>query len=168
MLTGILAAENFSKGTDHDVWAVNVEENYHETDGAGESAHGDALVPGAAPPETLEDWMYQAFARYDPVALGGAIGTLAGLGLFLATAVLLVRGGTPLGPNLSLLGNYLLGYSVSWPGAWIGLLEAGSFGAAFGYALGHLLNLVVGIERRALERRIDALRAMNPFGGEGG
>lgn len=112
--------------------------------------------------------MHQAFARYDPVALGGALGTVAGLGLFLATVVLLVQGGTPLGPNLSLLGNYFLGYAVSWPGAWIGLLEAGTFGAGFGYALGHLLNLVVGIERRALERRIDALRAMNPFGEGGG
>ena len=90
---------------------------------------------------------------------------MAGLGLFLATAVLLLRGGEPMGPRLSLLGNYFLGYEVSWAGAWLGLAEAGVLGAAFGWVLARTLNLVIGMERRALVRRVDALRAMNPFGG---
>ncbi|MGH3745589.1 MAG: hypothetical protein ACRDTP_12085, partial [Mycobacteriales bacterium] len=30
MLTALLTAENILDGTTHDVWAVNVEEDYHE------------------------------------------------------------------------------------------------------------------------------------------
>ena len=30
MLTAMLAAENILDGTDHDLWAVNVDEEYHE------------------------------------------------------------------------------------------------------------------------------------------
>src|SRR5215213_7173109 len=35
MYTAMLTAENIAHGTDHDVWAVNVEEEYHEEDAAG-------------------------------------------------------------------------------------------------------------------------------------
>jgi hypothetical protein len=165
MLTGMLAARNLAQGSGHDVWAVNVEADYHEEVGAPREGGGDRLVPGRAQPETLEDWICQAFARYDPVALAAAIGSVAGMGLFLATAVLLLRGGEPVGPTLSLLGNYFVGYEVSWPGAWLGLVEAGSLGGAFGWMLARLLNLVIGMEQRALESRVDGLRAMDPFGG---
>ncbi|KWV29885.1 NAD(P)/FAD-dependent oxidoreductase [Micromonospora rifamycinica] len=40
MLTAMLAAENILDGTDHDVWAVNVEEDYHEEGGADSAGHG--------------------------------------------------------------------------------------------------------------------------------
>ena len=43
MMTAMLTAENIAKGTTHDVWAVNVEEEYHEegSDGSGRSSgHG--------------------------------------------------------------------------------------------------------------------------------
>lgn len=165
MLTGMLAARNLAEGSGHDVWAVNVEADYHEEIAAPTEGGGDRLVPGRAPPETLEEWIRQAFARYDPVALAAAIGSVAGVGLFLATAVLLLRGGDPVGPTLSLLGNYFIGYEVSWPGAWLGLVEASALGGAFGWVLARLLNLVIGMEQRALESRIDSLRAMDPFGG---
>jgi protoporphyrinogen oxidase len=168
MLTGMLAAENFVSGSAHDIWDVNVEAEYHEEARQDRSIGGDPLVPGQAPPETLEDAMRRAFARYDPNALGAAIGSVAGLGLFLATAFLLLRGGEVVGPNLSLLGNYFLGFEVSWPGAFLGLAEAGLLGGAAGFVLGHLLNGAIGIEERSLQRRVDALSAMNPFGADGG
>ena len=44
MMTGLLTAQNIAEGTAHDVWAVNVEEEYHEqkpkggTGGTGRSA----------------------------------------------------------------------------------------------------------------------------------
>ena len=38
MVTALLTVENILDGTDHDVWAVNVEEDYHEESGAGPSA----------------------------------------------------------------------------------------------------------------------------------
>jgi hypothetical protein len=41
MYTAMLTAENIALGTNHDVWNVNVEEEYHE-----ESSKGDGSPPG--------------------------------------------------------------------------------------------------------------------------
>jgi hypothetical protein len=38
MMTAILTAENIATGADHDIWAVNVEDDYHE---AGEKTSLD-------------------------------------------------------------------------------------------------------------------------------
>ena len=35
MYTAMLTAENIARGTSHDVWTVNVEEEYHEESSAG-------------------------------------------------------------------------------------------------------------------------------------
>ncbi|MEZ5239402.1 MAG: hypothetical protein R2716_10820 [Microthrixaceae bacterium] len=42
MLTAMLTAQNITKGTDHDVWSVNVEADYHETDTSPEAWVGTA------------------------------------------------------------------------------------------------------------------------------
>ena len=66
-----------------------------------------------------------AFARFDVVALGIAMGCVGALGLWAATAILLVKGAPPgvtVGPHLALLTNFLPGYNVSWPGSVVGLL----------------------------------------------
>ena len=41
MLTAMLTVENIAEGAHHDVWAVNVEEDYHE---GGEAAGSSAEV----------------------------------------------------------------------------------------------------------------------------
>jgi protoporphyrinogen oxidase len=53
MLTALLTAQNIAEGTSHDVWAVNVEEEYHEeksvaTSGAGTGRAAPILPRGAA------------------------------------------------------------------------------------------------------------------------
>ena len=99
------------------------------------------------------------FARHDPVALGVAVAVVAGACLFLATAVLLLRGGEGVGHNLSVLGNYLYGYSVSWTGALIGFFEAAAVGFAHGWLIGKLANAIVGREERRLKTLIAAAAA---------
>jgi len=154
MLTGVLAARNIA-GEEHDVWSVNVESEYHEEkSGAAPAEDGSALRPD------LEELIDAAFARFDPVALGVSVGLVTGLGLFLATAVLLLRGDDPMGPNLSLIGAYFLGFEVSWAGALIGLVEAGLFGFGFGWLLAKLVNVVIAREERHLRNRVEALLAM--------
>ncbi|MHC4355173.1 MAG: NAD(P)/FAD-dependent oxidoreductase [Planctomycetota bacterium] len=77
MLTGVCAARNVA-GEEHDVWAVNVDSEYHE-EVAAESTR--ALFPGAEPPErdaALADVLATAFAKLDPVALGLAAGIVCG------------------------------------------------------------------------------------------
>lgn len=89
--------------------------------------------------------MLQAlFARIDRVAMAAAMGAVFGLGLFVATAVLVLKGapaGIPVGPNLSGLVSFMPGYSVSWAGAAIGAIYAAVIGGTVGYCLAILWNL---------------------------
>ena len=48
MFTAMLAVENIVKGTTHDVWAVNVEQEYHE-ERAGDGEAGTNGTGRAAP-----------------------------------------------------------------------------------------------------------------------
>ena len=66
------------------------------------------------------------------------VGLVAGLLLFVATNVLVLRGGDVVGPHLGLLGVYLPGYSVSFVGSLIGFVYA----FVIGYALGRLIGTV--------------------------
>jgi hypothetical protein len=81
--------------------------------------------------------------RIAPGAFGIATGAVIGVVLALATVVLLLRGGELVGPHLSLLGNYLPGYSVSWMGVAVGLVEGFVIGFVVGFLFAMLRNLWV-------------------------
>jgi protoporphyrinogen oxidase len=164
MVTAVYAARNII-GQDHDIWDVNVEDDYHEEHRLA-AASGDRLTPGRVAKPSLGEALAQVFAKFDPVALGAAVGLNAGGLLFLATAVLLIKGGDPIGPNLSLLGHYLVGFEVSWAGAFLGLFEAGAFGFVFGWVLASMINAVIERERRQLMNRVEGMRGMNLFEGD--
>jgi protoporphyrinogen oxidase len=164
MLTAVYAARNIV-GEKHDVWAVNTEMEYHEEERVKASAAkpvaariettsaaatGDRQVPRRLTPEELIE---AAFAKLDPVALGVALGTVGGLSLFIATVALLVKGGPVVGPTLALLNNVLLGFSVTWRGALIGLVETSLGGFAIGYLFASLRNLGIDAYGWLLQRR---------------
>ena len=67
---------------------------------------------------------------------------LGGTGLFFATAWLVVRGGQQVGLHLGLLGNYLPGYSVTWPGAFLGFFYGALVGAVLGWSVAQVYNRV--------------------------
>ena len=163
MVTGVYAARNVL-GDDYAVWEVNVEEEYHEEVRSG--ASGDRMVPERIAAPRLGEVLGRAFARYDPVALGVAVGTVASVGLFLAAAVLLIRGGDVIGPKLSLLGQFLPGFGMTWPQAALGAAEAGALGFLFGALLASLLNGVVALHARGLRRRLELAQAARAVGGE--
>lgn len=157
MVTAIYAARNIC-GESFDVWDVNVDDEYHEEvrkPGAAAKPTGDRLVPQAVHSDPMLDLLREAYARYDAVALGSSIGAVAGLGLFFAVAVLLVRGGTVVGPSLALLNQYLLGFSVTWAGAFVGMAEAGGLGFVLGFTMAKLINGVVAWNERSLYRRLE-------------
>lgn len=77
-------------------------------------------------------------ARLNARAWGVALGLLCGIGLFLATNILLLKGGPVVGPHLALLGAYLPGYRVTFAGSLIGL----GYGIVIGYGAGWLMGRV--------------------------
>jgi hypothetical protein len=76
--------------------------------------------------------------RLNSKAWAISFGMLLGGGLFLATNILVLKGGDPVGPHLSLLGNYFPGYRVTFLGSLIGFV----YGFVLGYILGRLVTTV--------------------------
>lgn len=95
------------------------------------------------------------FGRLDPKALGLAISVVFGAILFLATLVLVLRGGPVVGPNLSLLAQYFPGYSVTWGGSILGLLYGALCGFIFGYGFAQLRNGVAHLFLLSVKRRAE-------------
>jgi hypothetical protein len=88
--------------------------------------------------ETAARYQLRAAARVNSRAWGVGLGLLCGLGLLLATEILVLKGGRVVGPHLALLGNYLPGYRVSFGGGLIGL----GYGAVIGYCAGRLIGSI--------------------------
>ncbi len=159
MLTGVYAARNIM-GETNDVWSVNTEMEYHEEVRSARPS-ADRLVPTRLEPAdsrlaiTADEIIRAAFARLDSVALGVALGTVSGLMVFLASVLLLLRGGPVVGPNLSLLGHYFLGFEVSWLGAFIGLAEAGAGGFLLGFLLASFRNWGLSAYASLIRRRAE-------------
>ena len=133
MLTGLFAARNVI-GEQHDVWAVNVDSEYHEeiTPDGKRTVFEGAAKEQQEEDMSLADILKVAFAKLDTVSMGLAVGIVCGLGLFFATVILLLKGGNVIGPRLALLGHFLIGYRVTWIGALIGLIEATFIGYLIG------------------------------------
>ena len=77
-------------------------------------------------------------ARLNARAWGIAIGLLLGGGLFLATIILVAKGGPNVGQHLVLLRAYFPGYSVTILGSFIGFV----YGFVLGYAVGRVIGMV--------------------------
>lgn len=82
--------------------------------------------------------LQQAVRRLNARAWGIGIGLLLGTGLFLATNILVLRGGEDVGQHLELLAIYFPGYRVSFLGSLVGFVYA----FVLGYGLGRVLGMV--------------------------
>ena len=87
----------------------------------------------------------RAMLRLNGRAWGIAMGLFLGLGLFLATIILVIRGGPNMGQHLGLLGIYLPGYQVSILGALIGFVYMFVIGYGLGRLIGGAYNRLVGL-----------------------
>ena len=82
----------------------------------------------------------KVMARAHEQGWGVAFGLVCGIGLFLATAILVVQGGPNPGPHLGLLRVYFPGYSVTWLGSVIGFVYAFVGGYAIGRTVATIYN----------------------------
>ncbi len=166
MLTGIYAAGNVS-GSRRDVWFVNMEPEYHEEIARGSGVGGDRLTPEAVDPIADLELIASAFARYDSVALGGALAVVGCLlAFFMTVFALLAAPGAPIVAMLALIDNYLVGYRVSWPGALVGAAGGAVSGFLFGSAIAVLVNSLVGWHERAFLKRLELSSAQRLIDGE--
>ncbi len=91
----------------------------------------------------LPDQVLLAFAPLHRSALGVATGVIGGGGLFIMTMILVAKGGYRIGPTLGLLANFFYGYTVTFPGAWIGLAWGFAAGFVFGWGVAFVHNAVI-------------------------
>jgi tetrahydromethanopterin S-methyltransferase subunit G len=96
--------------------------------------------------ETEDAELRKAVRRLNARAWGITGALVLGLGLFMATNILLLQGapeGQPVGPTLGRLSYFLPGYSVTFVGSLIGFVYMFVLGYAVGRAVGTLYNKMV-------------------------
>ena len=94
------------------------------------------------------DEICQTLARINADALALVCAVTGGVGLFVMTVWLVIKDGLQAGQHLQLLSNYFVGYSVTWPGAFVGLLYGVLTGGIAGWVIGRIYNGVVNARQR--------------------
>ena len=98
----------------------------------------------------LEKVVLTRLLRLNATVQGVVTGIIVGLGIFIATNWLLLKAeeGEIVGPHLSLLGQFFLGYDVSFVGSLIGLAYGFVSGFIIGYLLAAIYNWTVDLQQR--------------------
>jgi hypothetical protein len=86
----------------------------------------------------LEDIILTRVIRLNALVQGLVTGLLGGLAIFVATNLLILKGGPVVGPHLALLGQFFIGYRVTFLGSLIGF----TYGFATGFCLGYFMATV--------------------------
>ncbi len=92
--------------------------------------------------EREEDQLAKAVVRLNAKLMGIVLGTLLGMGLFLATNFLVLKGGENVGQHLELLAQFFPGYSVTFLGSLVGFAYAFAVGMVIGSVMGAVYNKV--------------------------
>jgi hypothetical protein len=96
----------------------------------------------------LEKIVLTRLMRLNASIVGLILGLCLGLGIFVATNILLIKGGEVVGPHLALLGQFFIGYQVTFVGSLIGLLYGFVTGFIIGYAFAFLYNWLANLRDR--------------------
>ncbi len=102
--------------------------------------------------KSLEEAALTRLMRMNAVITGLVTGILAGLAVFVPTLWLVVKGGNVVGPHLSLLGQFFIGYSVTLPGSLIGSAYGFVGGFVVGYCVAKLYNWLVDLRDGGQDR----------------
>jgi hypothetical protein len=103
----------------------------------------------------LEERVLTRVLLLDAKVSGIVTGFLCGVGLFLATNWLVLKGGVEVGKHLSLINQYFPGYNVTFLGSFIGL----AYGFAVGYVIGYFIAWVYNLVLRLRPGRNDIARS---------
>ena len=100
------------------------------------------------PQSKQADEISHTLAQIKADALALVCGLIGGVGLFVMTVWLVIKDGSQAGQHLQLLSNYFIGYSVTWPGAFVGLLYGAMTGGVAGWAIGRIYNAAVNARQK--------------------
>lgn len=92
--------------------------------------------------EREEELLQRAVIRLNEKLLGIVLGTVMGIGLFLVTNLLVLKGGPNVGAHLGLLAQFFPGYSVTFLGSLVGFFWAFIVGFVIGAVFGAVYNKV--------------------------
>ena len=98
--------------------------------------------------DSLEKIVLTKLVRLNGIVSGLVTGIIAGVGLFIVTNWLVIKGGEAVGPHLALLGQFLYGYSVTFLGSLIGLVYGLAIGFVVGYAVALLYNWFLNLQEK--------------------
>jgi hypothetical protein len=101
--------------------------------------------------EQRREWeqalIQDAVARLRASVMAIVFAITSGVGAFVATAWLVIRGGPNVGATLGLLRHYWPGYSVTWGGALVGFFYAALIGGIVGWLVAYIYNRIVSLRR---------------------
>jgi hypothetical protein len=93
--------------------------------------------------------------RLNAMVQGISVGLIIGLAIFIATNWLVLAGGyigpegqPVVGPHLSLLGQFFIGYEVTFIGSLIGFAYGAVIGFIGGYTVSTMYNWLAGLRER--------------------
>ncbi len=99
-----------------------------------------------------DELLMRAIRRIHSTILGLVFGILFGLLIFVATAVLVVKGpwspGDEVGPHLILLSHFFPGYTVTWGGSFLGGFYGFVTGFLGGWLIGWVYNALITFKSR--------------------
>jgi hypothetical protein len=94
-----------------------------------------------------EKVMLTRLLRLNAMLHGLVLGLVAGVGVFLATNWLILKGGEVIGPHLALLGQFFIGYRVTFVGSLIGLAYGFVTGFLIGYGVAWMYNWLITLRQ---------------------
>jgi hypothetical protein len=101
----------------------------------------------------LEKVVLTRLLRLNATVQGVVTGIVAGLGVFIATNWLVLKGGDVVGPHLGLLGQFFIGYEVTFLGSLIGFAYAFVAGFVVGYIVARTYNYIVDVKDQKMRTR---------------
>jgi hypothetical protein len=102
--------------------------------------------------KSLEEIVLSRLMRLNATIHGIVFGLTFGFIVFLATNWLLIKGGDVVGPNLSLLGQFFIGYRVTFIGSLIGFAYAFVTGFLIGFFIAVIYNWVADLRDGDVQR----------------
>lgn len=105
------------------------------------------------PPEQV---VLTRLLRLNATITGVVTGLVVGLGIFLSTNWLVLKGGAVVGPHLSLLGQFFIGYQVTFVGSLIGFAYGFASGFVVGYLVAAIYNWLVNLRESSVQGKNEA------------